>query len=52
MIRRMDGDNDGKLSRAEAVGPLKQRFDQMDADEDGFVTEAELKKRFESMRRR
>jgi hypothetical protein len=52
LIQRMDRDEDGKVSRAEARGPMQQRFDSLDADEDGFVTEAELKKGFESMRRR
>ena len=52
MIERMDRDDDGKLSRAEARGPMQQRFDSLDKDEDGFVTEAELKKGFETMRRR
>ena len=52
LIKRMDRDEDGKLSREEAAGPMKQRFDRLDTDEDGFVTEAELKKGFETMRRR
>lgn len=52
MIKRMDDDGDGKLSREEADGGMAQRFESLDSDEDGFVTEAELKKGFETMRRR
>ena len=33
---------DGKLSKEEVKGPLKDHFDTVDADEDGFITEEEL----------
>ena len=38
----MDANEDGKLSKEEVKGPLKDHFDTVDADEDGFITEEEL----------
>ena len=40
----LDGDEDGKISKKEAKGPLKQHFDKIDTDEDGFITKEELEK--------
>ena len=40
----MDANEDGKLSKKEVKGPIKDDFDTIDADEDGFITEEELKK--------
>jgi Ca2+-binding EF-hand superfamily protein len=40
----LDSDQDGKLSKKEARGPLKQHFDKIDTDEDGFITKEELEK--------
>lgn len=39
-FKRIDKNNDGKLSRDELPGAL---FDRLDANKDGFVTEDELK---------
>ncbi len=43
LLAELDGDGDGKLSRAEAgKGLLPEDFAAIDADKDGFLTEAEL----------
>ncbi|WP_396603343.1 EF-hand domain-containing protein [Algibacter sp. R77976] len=44
LIEKMDANEDGKLSKEEIKGPLKNDFDKVDADEDGFITEEEFKK--------
>jgi len=38
-----DADSDGKISKDEARGRLKENFDEVDADGSGFVDEAEIK---------
>ena len=45
MIKRLDKDGDGKVSReeAQAAPRFAQRFDQLDANKDGFITADELK---------
>ena len=43
MWSRIDGDNDGLVSKAELDGFLETRFKHMDADNDGALTMAELK---------
>lgn len=43
LLEKMDANEDGKLSKKEVKGPLKDDFDTVDADEDGFITEEELK---------
>ncbi len=40
-ISSLDKDGDKRLSRDEAPEPMKAFFDKLDADADGFVTEAE-----------
>ncbi len=40
----MDTNDDGKLSKKEVKGPLKNNFLKVDTDEDGFITEEEMKK--------
>ena len=42
LLEKMDANEDGKLSKEEVKGPLKDDFDTVDADEDGFITEEEL----------
>lgn len=37
-----DKDGDGRISRAEASDRLKSRFDQLDANQDGFLDKGEL----------
>lgn len=45
-FKRVDANNDGKISRAEAQASpaMAQRFDQIDADADGMITRAEYDK--------
>lgn len=49
ILTRLDKDEDGKISREEARGPIAERFDQVDKDGDGFVSDEELKARFEGI---
>ncbi|RTE55253.1 EF-hand domain-containing protein [Arenibacter aquaticus] len=42
IFEQMDKDEDGKLSKKEIKGPIKNDFDKIDADEDGFITKEEL----------
>ena len=44
LLKELDKDEDGKLSKSEIKGPLKENFDKIDTDEDGFISEAEFKK--------
>lgn len=44
LIKKMDKDEDGKLSKKEVKGPLEKDFDKIDTDEDGFLTKEELEK--------
>ena len=48
IMTRLDQNNDDKISKEEARGPIEQRFDEMDTDGDGFVSVEEIKNRFES----
>lgn len=43
LLEKLDANEDGKLSKNEIKGPLKDDFAKVDADEDGFITEEELK---------
>ncbi|NOZ21342.1 MAG: EF-hand domain-containing protein [Planctomycetes bacterium] len=42
MLKRMDADGDGKVSKDEFRGP-EQMFDRLDADKDGFISQEEAK---------
>ena len=43
IIAKLDTDKDGKISKAEAKGTrLERAFDKIDANSDGFITQAEL----------
>jgi len=47
-VMQMDLDSDGKISEDEAVGSrLERGFERVDANQDGFVTEEELKSMLE-----
>ncbi len=43
LLAQLDTDKDGKISRAEAKGPLAKNFDQIDRNKDGFLDRAELR---------
>jgi hypothetical protein len=43
LLLQMDSNKDGKLSKAEVNGPLKNDFSKIDKDTDGFISEAEFK---------
>ncbi|WP_289044313.1 EF-hand domain-containing protein [uncultured Olleya sp.] len=44
LLKELDTDEDGKLSKTEIKGPLKESFAEIDTDEDGFISEEEFKK--------
>ena len=44
LLKKMDTDEDGKLSKKETKGPLKNDFDKIDANEDGFISKKEFEK--------
>lgn len=43
LVKMMDTDGDGKISKEEARGPLQDHFDQVDSNEDGLLTVKELR---------
>jgi len=49
-IQAADRNKDGKLSKEEAPGPLKQHFERVDANKDGQLEPNELKKAGEAIR--
>ena len=42
-LARLDADGDGRISRDEARGRLKENFDKIDADGDGFLDASEIR---------
>lgn len=48
----LDGDKDGFISREEARGPLADFFDNVDSDQDGKISPAELKTVMDAMQGR
>lgn len=43
VFEKFDTNTDGKISKDEAHGRIKENFDKIDTDKDGFVTKEELK---------
>ena len=41
----MDTNKDGKISKSEVKGKLKDNFDRRDTNKDGYITEDELERR-------
>jgi collagen type III alpha len=52
MIQRTDKNGDGKLSKDEVPELLRNRFDEMDGNSDGFLDKEELAKNGERLRER
>ena len=42
LVRHLDKDGDGKVSKAEALAAAEERFNRADANHDGFLTAEEL----------
>lgn len=49
-MMRFDANGDGRISLEEAPDRLKERFDRMDTNDDGFINEEEMKRLLERMR--
>ena len=50
--KRLDKNNDGKITREEASGPIKERFDRLDEDGDGILKVEDVEKAFNRSRSR
>ena len=44
IFKELDANEDGKLSKKEVKGPLKNDFKKIDTNEDGFISKEELEK--------
>lgn len=44
LLKRMDADNDGRISRAEAKAGLAKNFDHIDTNKDGYLDKDELRR--------
>jgi Ca2+-binding EF-hand superfamily protein len=44
LIRRLDRDQDGKISKDEAQGRLRENFEKLDTDGNGFLNPSEIQK--------
>jgi len=42
IIGRLDANKDGKVSKDEAQGPVKENFERFDGNKDGFISEDEI----------
>lgn len=51
IFARMDADGDGKLSKDEARGPMRENFERIDLNKDGFISKDEFKKALAVLRR-
>ena len=51
-LETFDKDEDGKISKEEAPDRLKERFDEVDTNSDGFIDKEEQTAMFEAFRRR
>lgn len=49
-MQSADTNNDGKVSRAEAIAHAEARFTKMDANRDGFIDRADVQLRVQQMR--
>ena len=49
-MKSADTNNDGKVSRAEAIAHAEARFTKMDANRDGFIDRADVQLRVQQMR--
>jgi ribonuclease BN (tRNA processing enzyme) len=45
LLANMDTNKDGKISKSEVKGKLKENFDRRDTNKDGYITEDELERR-------
>jgi Ca2+-binding EF-hand superfamily protein len=50
VLKEADANKDGKISKEEAPALIKDRFDRIDTNGDGFVDEAEVRQMLERMR--
>ena len=50
MLKMMDANNDGKVSKEEWQAHHEQRFTEIDADKDGSITPTEMKEHHTKMR--
>jgi hypothetical protein len=51
MFAKQDTNNDGKVTKAEAVSDAEKRFDEMDADHNGSITKEEITTYFDKKRK-
>jgi Ca2+-binding EF-hand superfamily protein len=51
LLKELDTDMDGKISRDEAKGRIKEHFDRIDRDKDGFISKEELRQAISAHRK-
>jgi Ca2+-binding EF-hand superfamily protein len=52
LMKKLDTDENGSISKEEAKGPLAKNFDKIDANSDGEITKEEFAKASQKMRER